>query len=81
VAPDALPALDRCNLFEERHVLGGYPPARSRRAQCRRPIVREPQAAGYKSGNAIAGQLNTRKVATARGGRWTHMQVQQIFNA
>jgi hypothetical protein len=28
---DALPALDRCNLFEERHVLGGCPPARSRR--------------------------------------------------
>jgi DNA invertase Pin-like site-specific DNA recombinase len=44
------------------------------------PIIRELQVAGYKSGNAIAGQLNTRKVATARGGRWTHMQVQQILN-
>jgi len=43
------------------------------------PIIREVQAAGHKSHNAIAGQLNARKVATARGGRWTHVQVGQIL--
>jgi hypothetical protein len=30
------------------------------------PIIREVQAAGHTSFNAIAGQLNARKVATAR---------------
>ena len=30
------------------------------------PIIREIQAAGYTSFNAIAGQLNARKVSTAR---------------
>jgi hypothetical protein len=44
------------------------------------PIIREIQAAGHASRNAIAGQLNTRKVATARGGRWTHVQVGQILS-
>jgi DNA invertase Pin-like site-specific DNA recombinase len=44
------------------------------------PIIREVQAAGYTSFNAIAGQLNARKVAAARGGRWTHVQVRQILN-
>jgi len=44
------------------------------------PIIREVQAAGHTSGNAIAGQLNARKVPTARGGRWTHVQVRQILN-
>ena len=44
------------------------------------PIIREVQAAGHTSFNAIAGQLNARKVATARGGRWTHVQVRQILN-
>lgn len=34
------------------------------------PIIREVQAAGHTSYNAIAGQLNSRKVATANGGRW-----------
>ena len=43
------------------------------------PVIREIQAAGYDSCNAIAGQLNARKIATARGGRWTHMQVGQIL--
>jgi hypothetical protein len=33
------------------------------------PITREVQAAVYTSYNAIAGQLNARKVATANGGR------------
>jgi hypothetical protein len=32
------------------------------------PIIRDIQAAGYTSFNAIAGQLNARKVATANGG-------------
>ena len=44
------------------------------------PIIREIQNAGHTSCNAIAGQLNARKVATARGGRWTHVQVRQIIN-
>ena len=44
------------------------------------PIIREIQCAGYTSCNAIAGQLNTRKVATARGGRWTHVQVRKIMD-
>jgi DNA invertase Pin-like site-specific DNA recombinase len=43
------------------------------------PLIREVQAAGHTSLNAIAGQLNARKVATARGGRWTHVQVGQIL--
>jgi DNA invertase Pin-like site-specific DNA recombinase len=43
------------------------------------PIIREVQAAGHKSHNAIARQLNARKVGTARGGRWTHVQVGQIL--
>jgi len=44
------------------------------------PIIREIQNAGHTSCNAIAGQLNARKVATARGGRWAHVQVRQILN-
>jgi DNA invertase Pin-like site-specific DNA recombinase len=58
----------------------------ARRAQIDRytanilPIIREVQAAGHSSFNAIAGQLDARKVATARGGRWTHVQVRQILN-
>jgi hypothetical protein len=34
------------------------------------PIIRDIQAAGFTSLNAIAGQLNARKVATANGGQW-----------
>jgi DNA invertase Pin-like site-specific DNA recombinase len=44
------------------------------------PIIREIQAAGHTSCNAIAGQLSTRKAATPRGGRWTHVQVRQILD-
>jgi DNA invertase Pin-like site-specific DNA recombinase len=44
------------------------------------PIIREVQASGHTSHNAIAGQLNARKVATARGGRWTHVQVRLILD-
>jgi hypothetical protein len=43
------------------------------------PIIRDIQAAGYTSFNAIAGQLNARKVATANGGQWRHVQVRQIL--
>jgi hypothetical protein len=43
------------------------------------PLIREVQASGHTSHNAIAGQLNARKVATARGGRWTYVQVGQIL--
>ena len=43
------------------------------------PIIREVQAGGHMSCNAIAAQLNARKVSTARGGRWTHVQVGQIL--
>jgi hypothetical protein len=34
------------------------------------PIIRDIQAAGYAGLNAIAGQLNAPKVATANGGWW-----------
>jgi DNA invertase Pin-like site-specific DNA recombinase len=44
------------------------------------PIIREVQTAGRTSHNAIAAELNARKVATARGGRWTHVQVGQILD-
>jgi hypothetical protein len=40
------------------------------------PIIRDIQAAGHTSLNAIAGQLDARKVATANGGQWRHVQVQ-----
>jgi Recombinase len=43
------------------------------------PIIRDIQAAGHTSLNAIAGQLNARKVATANGGQWRHVQVGQIL--
>jgi hypothetical protein len=43
------------------------------------PIVRDIQAAGHISLSAIAGQLNARKVATANGGQWRHVQVRQIW--
>jgi hypothetical protein len=42
------------------------------------PIIRDILTA-YTSLNVIAGQLNARKVATANGGRWRHVQVRQIF--
>jgi hypothetical protein len=43
------------------------------------PIIRDIQAAGFTSLNAIAGQLNARKVATANGGHWRHLQVRLIL--
>ena len=45
------------------------------------PIIRDIQAAGHTSLNAIAGQLNARKVATANGGQRRHAQVRQILDA
>jgi DNA invertase Pin-like site-specific DNA recombinase len=39
------------------------------------PLIREIQASGITSANAIAGRLNERGVKTARGGKWTHVQV------
>jgi DNA invertase Pin-like site-specific DNA recombinase len=43
------------------------------------PLIREIQAAGASSANAIAGKLNERKVQTRCGGRWSHVQVGAIL--
>jgi DNA invertase Pin-like site-specific DNA recombinase len=43
------------------------------------PIIREVQAAGITSANAIAGELNRRGVKSARGGRWTHVTVGKVL--
>ena len=43
------------------------------------PVIREIQASGVTSHNAIAAKLNERKVKTARGGRWSHVQVGMIL--
>ena len=43
-----------------------------------RPIIDEIRRAGAVSNNAIAAKLNERKVRTARGGKWTHVQVGAI---
>jgi DNA invertase Pin-like site-specific DNA recombinase len=45
-----------------------------------RPIIEEIMRAGATSHNAIAGKLNERNVKTARGGRWTHVQVGAILH-
>jgi DNA invertase Pin-like site-specific DNA recombinase len=42
------------------------------------PIIRELQSAGVTSLNAIAAELNRRGVKTARGGRWSHVQVGMV---
>jgi DNA invertase Pin-like site-specific DNA recombinase len=42
------------------------------------PIIRTLQRDGT-SNNAIAAQLNARNVKTARGGKWTHVQVGNIL--
>ena len=39
------------------------------------PVIREIQAHGVTSHNAIATKMNERGVKTARGGKWTHVQV------
>ena len=43
------------------------------------PIIREIQGSGIASRSAIARALNARGVATARGGRWTAVQVSSIL--
>jgi DNA invertase Pin-like site-specific DNA recombinase len=43
------------------------------------PVIRELQAAGAKSTNAIAAGLNARKVPARRGGLWTHSQVGNLL--
>jgi DNA invertase Pin-like site-specific DNA recombinase len=45
-----------------------------------RPIIDEIIAAGATSHNAIAAKLNERNVRTARGGRWSHVQVGAILH-
>ena len=45
-----------------------------------RPIIDEIMRAGATSHNAIAAKLNERNVRTARGGRWTHVQVGAILH-
>jgi DNA invertase Pin-like site-specific DNA recombinase len=44
-----------------------------------RPIIEEITRAGATSANAIAAKLNERNVRTARGGKWTHVQVGAIL--
>ena len=43
------------------------------------PIIEEIERSGVTSHNAIAGKLNERRVPTARGGKWTHMQVAAVL--
>jgi DNA invertase Pin-like site-specific DNA recombinase len=45
-----------------------------------RPIIEEIMRAGATSHNAIAGKLNERNVRSARGGKWTHVQVGAILH-
>ncbi|HEY1363699.1 MAG TPA: recombinase family protein, partial [Xanthobacteraceae bacterium] len=42
------------------------------------PIIEEIERSGISSHNAIAAKLNERNVPTARGGKWTHVQVGAI---
>jgi DNA invertase Pin-like site-specific DNA recombinase len=43
------------------------------------PIIEEIERAGATSHNAIAAKLNERNVRTARGGKWTHVQVGAVL--
>jgi DNA invertase Pin-like site-specific DNA recombinase len=43
------------------------------------PIIEEIERAGVTSHNAIAAKLNERNVRTARGGKWTHVQVGAVL--
>jgi DNA invertase Pin-like site-specific DNA recombinase len=43
------------------------------------PIIKQIQQSGARSNTGIAVILNERKVPTARGGRWTHVQVGAIL--
>jgi hypothetical protein len=42
-------------------------------------MIRAVQAMGFTSNAAIAAELNARKVPTARGKEWTHVQVGAIL--
>jgi DNA invertase Pin-like site-specific DNA recombinase len=42
-------------------------------------VIRELQAAGATSHNAIAKKLNARNVPTARGRKWSHVQVAAVL--
>jgi DNA invertase Pin-like site-specific DNA recombinase len=44
------------------------------------PVIREIRAAGATSNAAIAEKLNERRIPTARGGKWAHVQVGAILN-
>lgn len=43
------------------------------------PVIRELQASGAQSANAIAAGLNARKIPARRGGQWTHSQVAHVL--
>ena len=43
------------------------------------PMIRAVQAMGFTSNAAIAAELNARKVPTARGKEWTHVQVGAVL--
>jgi DNA invertase Pin-like site-specific DNA recombinase len=43
------------------------------------PVIRELQAAGATSHNAIAKKLNARNLPTARGRKWSHVQVAAVL--
>jgi DNA invertase Pin-like site-specific DNA recombinase len=43
------------------------------------PIIAEIERSGVTSHNAIAAKLNERNVRTARGGKWTHVQVGAVL--
>ena len=43
------------------------------------PLIEKLRATGTRSANAIAGQLNDRGIKTARGGKWSHVQVGHIL--
>jgi Recombinase len=43
------------------------------------PIIEEIERAGITSHNAIATKLNERNVRTARGDKWTHVQVGAVL--
>jgi DNA invertase Pin-like site-specific DNA recombinase len=58
---------------------------RARKANAKRfaanvlPMIRAVQAMGFTSKAAIAAELNARKVPTARGKEWTHVQVGAVL--
>jgi DNA invertase Pin-like site-specific DNA recombinase len=59
--------------------------ARARKASAERfaanvlPMIRAVQAMGFTTNAAIAAELNARKVPTARGKEWTHVQVGAVL--